>query len=442
MVDTSAAIQDRRLQEDYDAADDGMSGRSRYTYRSEVDADLFLKRIGGRAFNALSDTYFLPSDDDEWVRLNKQHVGLVLALGELYPAGEEVRAILAPVPGQTKRILDLGCGTGVWTMDMAREFPHAEVVGVDLAPVPIDPETLPPNCRFEIDDINLGLDHLKDTFDVVHVRFVGSGLKDFKKTMDDASRCLKPGGIALWIEADWNTYAEDQRVCIPLALEEDEENPDQGERSWFQRIVFEMGRGMRMGNSDLDGMFKAMDYGLWDNKWIDPETCGMSSLYLPIGPWARGKSHMDTQRLGYVGALMRQDFMRVHRAGHPVMKRLGWEAEKLEKWSELADKQMMDMSPKTWFRVSYAWGRRRAAENEPAPPLPQLASSTTTEADSGHPYPHYYVYATQQEALSAAALRNRSKDCDPPPLPRPRAAEPEPVTADVDQGQESTSAVD
>lgn len=39
---------------------------------------------------------------------NKEHVALLLALGELYPAAEEVRAILAPVPGRKKRVLDLG----------------------------------------------------------------------------------------------------------------------------------------------------------------------------------------------------------------------------------------------------------------------------------------------------------------------------------------------
>jgi hypothetical protein len=60
---------------------------------------------------------------------------------------------------------------------MAREFPHASVVGVDLAPVPIEPDSLPPNCRFEVrnpaftvsrklkffqvDDISLGLQHFE-----------------------------------------------------------------------------------------------------------------------------------------------------------------------------------------------------------------------------------------------------------------------------------------
>lgn len=39
---------------------------------------------------------------------------------------------------------------------MAREFPHAEVLGIDLEPTPIDAENLPTNCRFQIDNINMG----------------------------------------------------------------------------------------------------------------------------------------------------------------------------------------------------------------------------------------------------------------------------------------------
>ena len=119
---------------------------------------------------------------------------------------------------------------------MAREFPDAEVVGVDLAPIPVEPGATPPNCQFEIDDINLGLSHFKDSFDVVHIRLVGVGLQDFRKTMANVHHCLRPGGIAIWADADFDTYVEDMYTRIPVALDEDEENPDQTERSWFQRI--------------------------------------------------------------------------------------------------------------------------------------------------------------------------------------------------------------
>jgi hypothetical protein len=51
--------------------------------------------------NEHSVTPFLP-------RRNKQHIGIVLGLGGLYPEPETVQAVLAPSDGEQKRILDLG----------------------------------------------------------------------------------------------------------------------------------------------------------------------------------------------------------------------------------------------------------------------------------------------------------------------------------------------
>lgn len=60
---------------------------------------------------------------------------------------------------------------------MAKEFGHANVVGVDLVPVPLDNTTVPQNVRMEIDDINLGLPHFHGQFDLVHLRWVTAGIK-------------------------------------------------------------------------------------------------------------------------------------------------------------------------------------------------------------------------------------------------------------------------
>jgi hypothetical protein len=62
---------------------------------------------------------------------------------------------------------------------MAVQFPNCDVIGLDLAPPPVDLGTLPPNLRFEIDDINLGLSHFhrdQYQFSVIHVRCVGAGV--------------------------------------------------------------------------------------------------------------------------------------------------------------------------------------------------------------------------------------------------------------------------
>jgi hypothetical protein len=53
---------------------------------------------------------------------------------------------------------------------MARKYPHTHVTGVDVAPVPFDPSVLPSNLTFEIDDINEGLEHFYNCYDVVHMR--------------------------------------------------------------------------------------------------------------------------------------------------------------------------------------------------------------------------------------------------------------------------------
>lgn len=36
---------------------------------------------------------------------------------------------------------------------------------------------MPPNCRIEVDDINLGLEHFYNKFDIVHARLISSGVR-------------------------------------------------------------------------------------------------------------------------------------------------------------------------------------------------------------------------------------------------------------------------
>ncbi|CAG8709886.1 10657_t:CDS:2, partial [Acaulospora colombiana] len=129
------------------------------SYNSARDVSQFIREINGR---------------------EKQSVALVLAMGGLYLCPEVTEAILNPADGQPKRILDL----------------------VDLAPPPVDTGAFPPNLRFEIDDINLGLAHFYDQFDLVHARCVSGGINDMDKTIVEFQRCLKPGGFLIIMEGD------------------------------------------------------------------------------------------------------------------------------------------------------------------------------------------------------------------------------------------------
>ncbi|KAI8317090.1 Secondary metabolism regulator LAE1 [Colletotrichum sp. SAR11_240] len=75
-------------------------------------------------------------------RLDFVHALFVRALGD--------RLYLAPLEKEKiQKILDIGTGTGA--MEIGDIFPNAEVIGNDLSA--IQPEWVPPNVKFEIDDV-------------------------------------------------------------------------------------------------------------------------------------------------------------------------------------------------------------------------------------------------------------------------------------------------
>ena len=54
------------------------------------------------------------------------------------------QVIHAPLdPQSAHKALDIGCGTGIMTHDIASKLPNAQVYGLDLSPVPVVREKLP-----------------------------------------------------------------------------------------------------------------------------------------------------------------------------------------------------------------------------------------------------------------------------------------------------------
>ncbi|RYP17919.1 hypothetical protein DL765_004238 [Monosporascus sp. GIB2] len=118
-----------------------------------------------------------------------------------------------PLPAQP-RILDLGCGTGIWAIDMTDRYNSsgvvaAEVIGWDLAL--IQPPRIPPGLTFEKRDVEdmpwRGVN--RDYFDLIHVQMLLGSIGNWPALYGQILRHLKPGsGILEQVEIDLRPRSE------------------------------------------------------------------------------------------------------------------------------------------------------------------------------------------------------------------------------------------
>ncbi len=139
--------------------------------------------------------YMLPKDEGEIHRLDFQHYMLRYALRANF---------LAPIRSPAS-ILDVGCGTGRWPREVARTFPVARVVGVDLEPAP-SPASTPAldlaaqsNYKFVAGNVLQGLPFPDASFDFVHQRLLMGAIPAprWANVVRELVRVTRPGG---WVE--------------------------------------------------------------------------------------------------------------------------------------------------------------------------------------------------------------------------------------------------
>ena len=145
---------------------------------------------GRRYFSDSEAAYMLPKDMADVPRLDFQHYLLRQVIRGNY---------IAPVPDSASAILDVGCGTGRWGMEMAHAFPQAQIIGIDLEEMSGAGVQKPTNYLFKRTNVLGTFPFAESSFDFVYMRLMLMSIPEFKwsDVLGEIVKIARPGA---WIE--------------------------------------------------------------------------------------------------------------------------------------------------------------------------------------------------------------------------------------------------
>ncbi len=209
--------------------------------------------------------YLLPKDAQEQSRLNFQHRCLYSAIGNHY---------LVPLRPDVTTILDVGTGTGIWPVDMARLFPHAHIVGVDISAAALE-YTSSSAYTFCLANVLKGLPFPDQQFEYVHQRLLVAAIPaaNWASVIHELVRVTRPGGWVELLEVGATIQQAGKKTTQLL--------------DWMTGISQERGFDMRilpqLGEMLAQEGLEAIEY---------------HDIPVPLGDWA-----------GHVGAMLKADIL-------------------------------------------------------------------------------------------------------------------------------------
>lgn len=318
---------------------------------NNVPASEILREVHGRVLNSTNEMYMLPADASEHKRLDCQSQSLFLALGSrLYHQETEgfvLRALKKPEGSEIPLILDLGTGSGKWAVDMAHQFPHCQVIGLDIVPVTSGSREIPSNCRFEIGDANFPFERFHDKISVVHARSMNAGIKDQRKFLDEIARMLVPGGVFLRGDGDPQLYSES---FAPLP----ECNPGDPGFSWVQKVLFTSRNVLQSRGTNIPSSAQAPKLIASIPDFVN---LGSESVYVPIGQWVKD----DNIALQESGKLMAADVLMLPRAMRPLILSGGVPEETIDTMIKNAEAEVREQKLHLYSIWHYAWATKVAS---------------------------------------------------------------------------------
>ncbi|KAG8761215.1 hypothetical protein FRC14_006264 [Serendipita sp. 396] len=324
-------------------------------------------------FSTTTSTYMLPIDPEEFKRLDKQHTVLKLGIWDLEPLRNLLADALGTEGPDQKAALDVGCGSGQWALEFAVECSKVKVMAIDETPQMR--EDLPSNVEFQQHDVNDGLELYYNSYDVVHVRCIGAGITSYRQLLTEVFKCLRPGGVAIFIEGDFDLLEEKQMYILEPASDS---NPN---GSWLQRWVQAVRKAQvhRCKLKDPDDSPETLDKGLWQFDLYESSTCGTGSIFTPVSPWPESDLPEESLHYKVVGVLMRQNLKIFLHSTQSMLIEDGVSREDTETWMAHALSEL-EGPLKAWFRWRVAWGRRTPDSTVPIVKATPVATAKNFKA--------------------------------------------------------------
>ncbi|KAI0859657.1 S-adenosyl-L-methionine-dependent methyltransferase [Xylaria cubensis] len=206
-----------------------------------------------------------------WNPNDAQHDESMDILHHVSTLMQDGRITMAHIDENVQKVLDVGCGTGT---DFADQYPHAEVVGVDISPS--QPQWIPPNLKFEIDDITQPWTYAPNSFDYIHMRWLIGAIPNWYTVFREIFQTLKPGGIFESKESSAIIQSDDGTVPYGSAMDQ------------WGRVFAEAGRkfGRTFQPVEDNIQVKAMEAA----GFVDIKVYNMKTT---LGPWAADAKHKE-----------------------------------------------------------------------------------------------------------------------------------------------------
>ncbi|CCE35193.1 uncharacterized protein CPUR_02124 [Claviceps purpurea 20.1] len=237
------------------------------------------RQLRGRTYHSdkFTTNYSIPNDDQQLESEELCH--------QVWMIHFDDQLFLAPLcTDRIHRVLDVGTGSGIWAIEFADRFPNASVIGTDISPC--QPQWVPPNLRFEIDDAALEWTWNANHFDFIHIRYIFGGIQDWTGLFKEAYRCCAPGGWVQSVECDPEFHSDDGTTEL-------------------EPVLASYGDMFREGGQILKNSFfvqeiqqRAFDEAGFVEKRV-------AQYKIPIGPWAKDSKLADVGRIA--GAALDND---------------------------------------------------------------------------------------------------------------------------------------